>query len=75
MRDRRAETVAAFATGTGVGFLVLMIMWLVAARLTSTVWEAPTGPVVALFVAVVSGVVASVFAIRRLYATVPPAEA
>lgn len=61
-----AETVAAWATGAGVGLVVLMVTWLVLNRLTALVWEAPLGPTVAFATAIAAGVIATALAGKRL---------
>ena len=62
----RADRVAARATGVGVGFLALMITWLIGARVTDRIWGPPSSAVVALAVAVVVGILAAVLSGRRL---------
>lgn len=61
-----ADRVAARATGVGVGLLVFMVVWLVGARVTGQIWGPPSSAVTALAIAVVSGIVVSVVAGRRL---------
>lgn len=65
-RDARADRIAARATGVGVGLLVFMVLWLVGARVTVQIWGPPSSAVVAMVVAVVSGIVVAVVAGRRL---------
>ena len=61
----RADRVAARATGVGVGFLALMITWLIGARVTAQIWGPPSSAVVALAIAVVVGILAAVVSDRR----------
>ncbi len=49
----RADVVAAWAVGVGVGLLTLMIVWLVGNRIFGLVFDAPLGPTVALITALV----------------------
>lgn len=70
MSRERADRVAARAVGAGVGFLVLMVAWLVGNRLAGLVWSAPLGPIVAFAAAIVAGAVAGVVAGRRLVRSV-----
>jgi len=62
----RAERVAARATGVGVGLLVFMTTWLVAARITERLWGPPSAAVVAMTVALLAGVVSALVAGHRL---------
>ena len=62
----RADLVAAWAVGIGVGLITLQITWLVANRLASLIWGAPRGPITAFTIAVIAGVVTSVVTGRRL---------
>jgi hypothetical protein len=64
--SRAAETVAAWATGVGMGLAALMVSWLIANRITALVWEVPLGPVVAMSLAIGIGVITTVFGGRRL---------
>jgi hypothetical protein len=66
MSRERADRVAAWATGAGVGFAALMVTWLIANRLTGLVWGPPLGPIVAFAVAIVVGIVSAVIFGRRL---------
>ena len=61
----RADRAAARATGVGVGFLALMITWLIGARVTDRIWGPPSSAVVALASAVAVGVLAAVVSGRR----------
>lgn len=63
--EARADAISAWATGIGVGFIVVMVTWLVGARVAERIWEAPTGPIVALSTAVLAGIVITPFAIRK----------
>lgn len=62
----RADSVAAWAVGIGVGLIVLQLSWLLLQRITSYIWQPPVGPVLSISLAVVFGLSASIFAIRRL---------
>lgn len=62
----RAELVAAWAVGIGVGLIALQLTWLVANRVASAIWDAPTGPSVAFAIALAVGLIVSVIAGRRL---------
>lgn len=72
----RADRVAARATGVGVGFLALMITWLIGARVTDRIWGPPSSAVVALAIAVAVGILAAVLSdrhfARRLVTEVQP---
>lgn len=60
MTDQRIELVAARATGIGVGLIVLMVVWLIGNRIASPIWGVPVGPTIAILVATLLGVVASI---------------
>ncbi len=62
----RADRAAARATGVGIGFLTLMIVWLVGARVTEQIWGPPSSAVVALVISVVAGMLAAIISSRRL---------
>jgi hypothetical protein len=64
-RNPKADRVAARATGIGVGFIALMVAWLVGAQLFAHVWGQPSAAYVALAVAVLVGVGVGALAIRR----------
>ena len=57
--DRRADLVAAWATGLGIGVAVFMLIWLVVIRITTLIWAPPVGPVIAMAIAIVAGIAAS----------------
>jgi hypothetical protein len=57
---------AAWATGAGIGLIVLMLTWLIGNRLTGLIWDPPVGPVVAFAGAIGVGTAVAVFAGRRL---------
>jgi hypothetical protein len=71
MSRGRPDRLAAWATGVGVGFLTLMVAWLVGNRVAGLFWDAPVGPVVAMLVAVAAGALATVIVGRRLVRTIP----
>ena len=62
----RANGVAAWAVGIGVGLIALMLSWIVGNRIAMVVWDAPLGPTVAFFGAILVGIVATVVAGIRL---------
>jgi hypothetical protein len=66
MSRERADRVAAWATGAGIGLTTLMVVWLVGNRLAGLVWDPPVGPVVAFAGAVIVGAVTAVVSGRRL---------
>jgi hypothetical protein len=51
----RADGVAAWAVGIGVGLITLMLTWIVGNRIATVVWDAPVGPTVASIGAIVVG--------------------
>jgi hypothetical protein len=66
-RERgRANGVAAWAVGIGVGLIALMLTWIVGNRIATVVWDAPVGPTVAFVGAILVGIVATVIAGIRL---------
>ncbi|HYO17530.1 MAG TPA: hypothetical protein VES02_02530 [Dermatophilaceae bacterium] len=65
----RADRVAAWATGVGIGLLAFMITWLVGARVAEQIWGPPSSAVVALAGSVAAGIVVSVVAGHRLVRT------
>jgi hypothetical protein len=66
MSGERADRVAAWATGSGIGLMALMLTWLIGNRLTALVWDPPVGPVVAFVGAVVVGAVTAAVSGWRL---------
>ena len=62
----RADLVAAWAIGVGIGLIVLQLTWLVGARIAGLFWSPPQGPTIAFLTAIGAGVVVSVVAGRRL---------
>ncbi len=60
------DLLATRAVAVGIGLLGLMITWLVATRIAGVIWDAPTGPVLAMSVAVMSGIAAGVIGYRRM---------
>lgn len=74
-----ADRVASWATGVGIGLIVLMLVWLVGNRLTALVLDPPVGPSVALAAAIVAGSLTAAIAGSRLSGRVagdalPPGE-
>lgn len=66
-RERgRADGVAAWAVGMGVGLIGLMLTWIVGNRIATVVWDVPVGPTVAFVGAILVGIVATVIAGIRL---------
>lgn len=61
-----ADRVAAWAVGTGIGLMAMMLTWLIGNRLASLAWDPPVGPTVALLAAIVVGVTATSLAGLRL---------
>jgi hypothetical protein len=61
-----ADRVAAWATGSGIGLIALMLTWLIGNRLAAMVWGPPVGPTVALVGAILVGTVTAVIFGRRL---------
>lgn len=66
--DPRADTVSAIATGTGVGFAALVVVWFAASRPALALLDRPTGPIAALAAAIVTGIVVAIVASRRCLA-------
>ncbi len=60
------DRVAAWPTGTGIGLLVLMLVWILGNRLTGLVWEPPVGPVIAYTFAIALGIASALMMGRRL---------
>ena len=69
--DARADRVAAWATGVGVGLVVFMVSWLVWTRVLDMILSAPTGPVVAMTMAVLTGAGVALRQGRRFAGRVP----
>ncbi len=63
------DRVAAWATGIGIGLVVLMLVWLVGNRLVGLAWDVPVGPVVAFTAAILSGIATALVMGRRLALT------
>ena len=66
MSRAAADGLAAWATGLGVGLVVLMLTWLVGQRLAGLIWDPPTGPIVGAGAAILVGVTTTIVAGRRL---------
>lgn len=66
MSEDRAEIVAAWATGIGIGLLVLMVVWLIGNRVAGLFWGPPVGPTVAFLVSIAVGVATAIVAGARL---------
>jgi hypothetical protein len=66
MSGERADRVAAWATGSGIGLMALMLTWLIGNRLTTLVWSPPVGPTLAFVGAILVGTVTAVVSARRL---------
>ena len=58
----RADGVAAWAVGIGVGLIALMVTWIIGNRIAMVVWDAPVGPTVAFIGAILVGILATVVA-------------
>jgi hypothetical protein len=63
---RLADRIAAWATGVGIGLMVMMLTWLGGVRLAEIAWEPPIGPTVAFVAAIVAGLVAAGWCAVRL---------
>jgi len=66
MSEDRSESVAAWATGVGIGLIVLMVTWLVGNRVAGLFWAPPVGPTVAFVAAIAGGTVTAIVAGSRL---------
>lgn len=73
-RRRRApaDVVAARATGVGAGLVVFMVVWVIGNRLTGQLWPPPVGPVVAMIVAILAGVLVAWVMAARLVRSLGP---
>lgn len=66
MLTDRANLVAAWATGIGVGLLAFMIMWLLGARVAARIWGPPSGAIIAMLVALTVGAATALVVGRKL---------
>jgi hypothetical protein len=66
MSEDRSEAVAAWATGVGIGLIVLMVTWLVGNRLAGLFWDPPVGPTIAFVTAIAGGTATAIVAGSRL---------
>lgn len=66
MSEARAGSVAAWATGAGIGLIALMVVWLVGNRVTALFWDAPVGPTVAFVGAIAIGAAFAIVSGARL---------
>jgi hypothetical protein len=66
MSDRRADVVAAWATGAGIGLIALMLTWLVGNRVAGFFWAPPVGATVAFLTAIGVGIATTVALGARL---------
>lgn len=64
--DRRADRIAARATGIGIGLIVFMVTWTVGARVTERLWGPPSSAYVAMVVSLLLGAVVAIAAGQRL---------
>jgi hypothetical protein len=64
--DRRADRVAARATGLGIGLITFMVTWTIGARITERIFATPTNAFVAMGIAVVAGALTTLRAGQRL---------
>jgi len=62
----RADLVSAWGIGVGIGLISSQLTWLVGARLSGLIWEAPVGPTIALGFACLVGIVTAIITGRRL---------
>ena len=62
----RADLVAAWATGIGAGWIAFMVTWIIMNRLTSLMLPNPTAPIVAMTLAIATGLATSIWQGRRL---------
>jgi hypothetical protein len=52
---QRADHIAAWTTGIGIGVAVFMLTWIVANRIMGMVMSVPAGPLVAMATAIFTG--------------------
>jgi hypothetical protein len=72
-RSRSADLTAAWATGAGGGAVALMVVWLVAARVTDALISQPAAAITALTVAIVAaGVVTAGLGARLAHSVDQP---
>ena len=64
--DVRSNRLAAWAVGTGIGLMALMVTWLIANRVLQMAIGSPEGPTIAFATAVCVGLVAVAVAAPRL---------
>lgn len=65
-RPLRADLIAAWAIGAGIGLITLMTAWLVGNRLFGLLLEPPQGPTAAIVTAIALGFATALLAGRRL---------
>ncbi len=75
MSIERADRIAAWATGSGIGLIALMLTWLIGHRLAALIWAPPVGPTVAFVGAIETGLVTAVASGVRLARRFPPGRA
>ncbi len=68
--DERTDRIAARATGLGIGLIAFMVVWLVAARITTQLIGQPAGAYTAMTIALTIGAVTTVAAARRLTSSI-----
>lgn len=61
-----ADTVAAWATGVGVGLVAFMLTWLIGQRIAGLIWDPPVGPIVGMGTAILVGGITAIVAGRHL---------
>ena len=71
-RTAPADVVAARATGVGAGLVVFMVVWVIGNRLTGLLWPPPVGPVAAMIVAILAGVLVAWVMAARLVRSLGP---
>jgi hypothetical protein len=62
----RADAIAAWAVGVGIGLIGLWVAWLVGNRIATLVWGSPLGPAVAFVTAIVVGTAVALLSGARL---------